>query len=133
MPYINIRVGSRLNSLQKSNIQNRTTDLMNRVMGKRREVTVVHIDESVPALWAVDGKGLKEEAPVAVYVDIKVTQGTNSAEEKAQMIARTVTMLKEEIGAIQEACYVLINDIPANSWGYDGISQAERADKRLKD
>lgn len=133
MPYINIRVSSRLNSEQTSRIQSRTTDLMDKVMGKRREVTVVHIDESVPGLWAVDGKGLKEDTPVAVYVDIKVTQGTNSAEEKALMMAQTVAMLKEEIGAIQEASYVLIDDIPANSWGYNGLSQAERAGQRLKD
>ena len=46
MPYINIRLGSKLDNDQRKQLRERTTSLMNTVMGKRREVTVVHIQES---------------------------------------------------------------------------------------
>jgi len=43
------------------------------------------------------------------------------------MIYQTVKMLKDVAGTVQEACYVVIHDIPANSWGYNGKTQEERA------
>lgn len=104
---------------------------MESIMGKRREVTVVHILESEPHLWATNGVGLKPEDPVAAYVDIKVTEGTNTPEQKSEMIFQTVTMLQEVIGAIQEACYVVIDDISGDSWGYNGKTQAARAAEKL--
>jgi len=104
---------------------------MNTVMGKRPEVTVVHIQESEPHLWAVNASALGTDDPVGAYVDIKVTEGTNTPEEKAEMLSETVKMLQEIAGVIQEACYVVIDDIPANSWGYNGKTQAQRAASKL--
>lgn len=126
MPYINIRIGTALNDSQREQLCVKTTSLMSEVMGKRPEVTVVHIQESEPFFWSTNASVLGEIDPISVYVDIKVTEGTNRPEEKAQMISETVKMLKESVGALQEACYVVIDDIPANSWGYDGLTQAER-------
>jgi len=131
MPYIEIRVGTTLDEQQRQKIYAHTTSLMNSVMGKRRDVTVVHIEESQPGSWATNATALNAEAPVGAYVDIKVTQGTNSAEEKAQMLHDTVAMLKEVVGTVQEACYVVIDEIPGDSWGYNGKSQAARAANRL--
>jgi phenylpyruvate tautomerase PptA (4-oxalocrotonate tautomerase family) len=43
MPYINIRLSTTLDNAQKNLLYRKTTMLMNTVMGKRPEVTVVHI------------------------------------------------------------------------------------------
>lgn len=131
MPYINIRLSTALDTEQQSQLYQETTSLMNKVMGKRREVTVVHIEESKPHLWAVNGSALSSDVPVGAYVDIKVTEGTNTPKEKSEMILQTIEMLKDIIGTIQEACYVVIDDVPANSWGYNGKTQAERAISKL--
>jgi len=48
MPYINIRLGCKLNEKQREDLNKKTTHFMNTIMGKRREVTVVHIMESEP-------------------------------------------------------------------------------------
>ena len=126
MPYINIRIGKKISTEQKNQLFQQTTDLMQTVMGKNPAVTVVHIDESIPEQWGINSGALTEEQPTGAYVNIKITDGTNSAEEKSEMIEKTVSMLKEVVGTIQEACYVVINDIPADSWGYDGKTQAAR-------
>ncbi|MCB1754575.1 MAG: tautomerase family protein [Gammaproteobacteria bacterium] len=131
MPYINIRLGTKLDSSQQHRLHQRTTSLMDTLMGKRREVTVVHIQESEPHLWATNATALGESDPVGAYVDIKVTEGTNTPEQKAEMLYETVKMLQEEVGVVQEACYVVIDDIPADSWGYNGVSQARRAAGKL--
>lgn len=127
MPYINIRIGTQLSSDQREALFEQTTTLMNTVMGKRREVTVVNILESEPQQWSCNAQRLDEKSPIPAHVDIKVTDGSNTAEEKAEMIAETVAMLQTTVGALQEACYVVIDDIPANSWGYNGKTQAARA------
>ncbi len=131
MPYINFRIGNTLENAQRNQLYEKTTSLMKGIMGKRREVTVVHIQESEPHLWATNAVALDTDSPVGAYVDIKVTEGTNTPEEKAEMLSETAKMLKEVVGVVQEACYVLIDDIPANSWGYNGKSQAQRAASKL--
>jgi 4-oxalocrotonate tautomerase len=100
-------------------------------MGKRREVTVVHIQESEPQQWSTNAIPVAAGKPISAYVDIKVTDGTNTSEEKAEMISQTVKMLGDVVGTIQEACYVVIDDISADSWGYNGKTQAARAASRL--
>ena len=127
MPYINIRVATQLSQAQKTVLFETTTGLMNRTMGKRREVTVVHIDESGPQQWSTNGKTLQADSPVGAYIDVKITQGTNSDTEKAELIAKLVQMLGENLGTIQEACYVVVDEIAATSWGYNGKTQAARA------
>ncbi len=131
MPYINIRLGRNLDQEQRNLLYEKTTSLMNTVMRKRPEVAVVHIQESESQQWSVNSTSIAAKDPVAAYVDIKVTDGTNSPSEKAEMISQTVKMLQDVVGIIQEACYVVIDDIPADSWGYNGKTQAERASSKL--
>lgn len=131
MPYINIRIGTTLNRVKRENLHQKATYLISSIMGKRQEVTTVHIQEDSPQQWATNSVGLNAESPIVAYVDIRVTKGTNTPEEKANMISETIKMLKNEIGTIQEACYVVIDEVPANSWGYNGKTQAERAASKL--
>ena len=130
MPYINYRIGSSLEESQKDIICSETTDFMNAIMHKKREVTVVHVEESSPQQWSVNGNRLSDKKPIPVYVDIKVTEGTNTPEEKSEMLKRTMGMLKECLGTTQEACYIVIDDIPSHSWGYDGYTQEYIASKK---
>jgi len=129
MPYINIRLGAVLNDIQKEELFKTTTSLMNTVMKKRQEVTVVHIQESEASQWSTNSEQLSSNVPIGAYVDIKVTKGTNTPEEKKEMIAKTIKMLQDIVGTMQEACYVVIDDISADSWGYNGKTQAMRVNK----
>jgi len=131
MPYINIRLGRNLDNEQRKLLYKKTTSLMNTVMGKQPEVAVVNIQESESQQWSVNTAPITEKDPIAAYVDIKITDGTNTPEEKAEMISQTIKMLQDIVGNTQEACYVVIDDIPANSWGYNGKTQAARAASKL--
>jgi 4-oxalocrotonate tautomerase len=127
MPYINIRLGRKLDEEQRKRLYEKTTSLMNTLMGKRPEVAVVQIQESESQQWSVNSTPIAAKDPVPAYVDIKITKGTNTPSEKAEMISQAVKMLQDVVGPLQEACYVVIDDIPADSWGYDGKTQAARA------
>jgi phenylpyruvate tautomerase PptA (4-oxalocrotonate tautomerase family) len=64
---------------------------------------------------------------IAVHIDATVTAGTNSAEEKADFIDKTMKLLRTVIGAeLSPVTYIVIHEIPAQSWGYDGRTQENR-------
>ncbi len=46
--------------------------------------------------------------------------------EKTEIIKQIIELLKETIGTLQEASYVIIDEITASSWGYNGLTQAKR-------
>lgn len=104
---------------------------MHEIMHKRREVTVVQINETDANTWSCNRQMLSPDSPVCAYVNIKVTQDSNTTEEKAHMIAQTTAALHSTIGELQEACYVVIDEIPADAWGYNGLTQAARSKQKL--
>ncbi len=128
MPFINItHSGSKLSEEQRGKLFKETTRLMNEVMHKKEELTSVRIDNYEAGDWAIGSKRMSMSSSSAVYMDIKVTQGTNTAEEKSEMIRQSTLMLKEIIGPIAEASYVVIHEVAGDSWGYNGLTQLARA------
>lgn len=125
MPFINITLaGTQFTNAQRNRLHSETTRLMNEVMGKRREVTAVRIEEGPAHNWAIAGESV---ASVAAHMDVKITQGTNSPEEKAALIKEAYTLLEEVTGGTPEATYVVIHEVSADAWGYAGRTQADRA------
>ncbi len=128
MPFINITYsGSKLTEEQREGLFKETTRLMNEVMHKKEELTSVRIDNYEAGDWAIGSKRMSMSSSSAVYMDIKVTQGTNTAEEKSEMIRQSTLMLKEIIGPVAEASYVVIHEVAGDSWGYNGLTQLARA------
>ncbi|MBC8337343.1 MAG: tautomerase family protein [Rhodospirillales bacterium] len=131
MPFINIAVANtRLSKVQKQSLFDETTRLMAEVMHKNPALTAVRIDEFPAENWAIAGKPVASGGRSAVHMDIKVTDGTNTDAEKAEMIKRSMAMLKECVGTTPDASYVVIHDLAAAAWGFDGQTQKARAQTR---
>lgn len=102
------------------------TDLTVQLLGKRREVTAVVIDDLPAARWHIGG------APVAqptALLEISITEGTNTEEEKAAFIAAAFAELQRQLasgGALAAASYVVVRELPASDWGYGGRTQQAR-------
>lgn len=126
MPYLNVRLGGEpLDEPAKQALLLRLTDLMETVMGKDREVTVVSLDEAPDRRWATGGRALAPAARMA-QVDVKITRGTNDADDKQRLIGNVTAAVMEIAGDSVGPIYVVIDEVPADAWGYDGLSQAER-------
>ena len=84
--------------------------------------------EEVPlAGWSVGA------APVAcaAQVDAIISAGANTAEEKGRFIAEASRLLKDVLGPqLADVSYVVIHEVPKDSWGYDGLTQAHWAQNR---
>jgi 4-oxalocrotonate tautomerase len=131
MPFINIATSQgTLSASQKQQLFNQTTRLMSEVMHKNPTLTSIRIDEYPATNWAVDQQSMQARNQTAVHMDIKVTAGTNTDQEKAEMISQGMSMLKGVIGNIPEASYIVIHEIDAEAWGYGGQTQAARAQKK---
>lgn len=125
MPFISIALsGPDAPPPTTAALQRRMTDLMVSIMGKRREVTAVRVDSHDAAAWSIGGGPV---AGRAAHVEVAVTRGTNTAEEVAALIAATKDMLTDVAGVTEPASYVVVRDLPADHWGYDGLTQAARA------
>ena len=126
MPYLNVRLGGQpLDDASRQALLARLTDLMETVMAKQREVTVVSLDETPTRRWAAGGRPLAAAARMA-QVEVKITRGTNDADDKQRLIGKITAALMDIAGDAAGPIYVVIDEVPADSWGYDGLSQAER-------
>lgn len=106
----------------------RLTDLSTRVLGKRREVTALVVEELWPGRWFIAGRN---PAEATALLEIRVTQGTNSGEEKEAFVRAAFEELREQMGPLAEASYVIVQEVPATDWGYGGRTQAERKAKAV--
>lgn len=132
MPYVNIRVArSDLSDEQRLALAGRTTDVMVDILGKRRELVAVEIVENEPAGWYIGGSCLAEQNQTSGYLEAKITQGTNTAAQKAQAVQALNLMLKDVLGDLAEASYVTLHEVSADAWGYDGRTQAARRTAKL--
>lgn len=92
-------------------------------LGKAADVTSVLVERANTDSWRIGGSA----ATTAAHVTISVTAGTNTVDEKAAFVAQTYAMLRELFGeGLSEATYVVVNEVDGDSWGYGGITAAER-------
>lgn len=124
MPFIRVTVsGPTLAPEQVSRLQAEMTQLMASVLGKNADLTSVLVEQPAVAAWAIG----RAPARVAAHVDATITAGTNSPEEKGRFIERTMRLLRTVLGAeLSPATYIVIAEVPAHSWGYDGRTQESR-------
>lgn len=126
MPFIRISLAGRpLPAERMHQLQEQTTRLMVRELGKRQDVTVVAIETAPAACWSAGGAALQEEDRLA-QLEAFITAGTNTDEEKAAFVSAAHAMLLSVLGAKATPIYVVVVDVPATNWGYDGKTQAAR-------
>lgn len=102
------------------------TDLTVDLLGKRREVTAVVIEDLPAARWHIGGAAVGQPAAL---LEISITQGTNTPEQKAAFIRAAFAELQRQLaraGALATASYVVVRELPAIDWGYGGHTQQAR-------
>ena len=129
MPVIKIQhSGEPLSKDTCTMLQRQVTGLINRVLGKAVPVTAVLISSLPAQQWSVGGDAITHHR--SVLMEIYITSGTNSEDEKRQMISEAYSLLEASLGALVEASYVVIHELAPTDWGYAGVTQDER--RRIK-
>lgn len=126
MPTLQLKISPLQNPSSYRALASALTDLTALHLGKRPEVTAVMIDDVPPARWHIGGQDV--QGPTA-FLEISITAGTNTAQEKAAFIAAAFAELQRLLGRGQPlapASYVIVRELPATDWGYGGVTQAAR-------
>jgi 4-oxalocrotonate tautomerase len=125
MPYLHLQLGRTISSPQKRSLARRSTDLIAALLHKRAEVTAVRIDCASDDGWHIAGEPVVAGLTPA-HGTLYITAGTNTPAEKAEIIVALHRLLAEVCDSLPEASYLVIHEIPAGNWGYDGRTQAAR-------
>lgn len=124
MPFARITLaGTDLKPSAMAELQAGIAGLLETVLRKKPELTAVLVEEVPLPGWAVAGR----PAQMAGHIDVKVTAGTNTSEEKARFIEAAAGLLHTMLGPLADpATYVVIHELPSDAWGYDGLTQEQR-------
>lgn len=133
MPTLQLKISPPQNPVRQQALADGLTRLTAQHLSKRAEVTAVMV-ENVPAQsWFVAGRSVTR---ATAFLEISVTAGTNTTQQKAAFIDAAFTELGVQLGdqsegsPLEPASYVIVRELPASDWGYGGQTQAARQQAR---
>ena len=126
MPILNVKVSADKSPQLTKEIAGLLLELTTRILKKKPEVTAIAIDYVPRDSWFVGGALLSEQNKNSVYFDIKITDETNTKDEKAQYIREAFGGFERLLGNLHEESYIYVQDVRAASYGYGGLTQEYR-------
>jgi 4-oxalocrotonate tautomerase len=108
-------------------LQQETTRLMQTLLHKEAALTVVSVSQLPAGAFTANGQAVATGASLQALI----TAGTNSAADKAAFIFAAKRLLTVTLGPSDAPLYVALHELPADSWGYDGQTQAARKAQTL--
>lgn len=104
----------------------RAAQLAQRQLGKDPALTAVLVERADPAHWFCAGRSLAEAGLSGFWLDIRVTEGTNTKDEKAAFIAETFAAFSDLFGPLHAESYVHVVEARGDAYGYAGLTQERR-------
>ncbi|MCV2353476.1 4-oxalocrotonate tautomerase family protein [Paucibacter sp. B2R-40] len=102
------------------------TELTAEHLAKVPALTAVRI-ELVPAThWFIGARPLAADTLASYQLQIQVTAGTNTAAQISAYLAAVHTAMGVVLGRLHPTSYIVVQQVPADAWGYGGQSQAQR-------
>jgi 4-oxalocrotonate tautomerase len=126
MPILNVKVSAKKSVGLTDQIAGILIELTTRILGKKAEVTSVAVEYIEPEHWIVGGRSLAEQGKSSVYVDIKITDETNTKAEKARYIREAFDAFSRLLGDLHDESYIYVQDVRATAYGYGGQTQEYR-------
>ncbi len=126
MPILTLKLSAPPSQTLTQAVADMLLEATERILKKKPPVTAIVIDYVAPENWLIAGKTLTEHGKNSVYFDIRITDETNTKDEKAQYIAETFASFERLIGPLHEASYIYVDDVRAAAYGYAGRTQEQR-------
>jgi 4-oxalocrotonate tautomerase len=101
------------------------TDLLAQDLRKIARITVMDVDLQPERSLYI---GAAPVSGVGGHLDVLLSSGINTDEEKAAFIAHAYEALGRILGPLASVFYVAIHEIPALDWGYNGVPQGVRVE-----
>ena len=127
MPILNLRLSTPPDAGQSAAIAATLSQLTAQLLHKAPELTSVAISHLDAAHWFVGGPSLQAQGKTSFFLDILISDETNTAAEKAAYIAAVFAAMHEYLGALHDVSYIHVHDARQAAWGYGGLTQQFRA------
>ncbi len=127
MPILTLKMAPLQSPALYAALSQALTALTVQTLAKRGELTAVVIDDLPAAHWTIGGHVVKR--PTA-WLEITVSAGTNSPEQKATFIEQAFAVLQRLLApdeGLEPTSYVAVRELPGSDWGYGGRTQQARA------
>lgn len=125
MPYLNLNLPMTPSPEVAAKAAEELTRLTAELLGKKPELTAVAITATPRDNWYIGGRVLSP-GQSSFYLEIKVTEGTNTKNEKAHYVEAVFEAMRTLLGDLAPASYVVIHEVHADAWGYSGKTQEFR-------
>src|SRR5215204_4078466 len=127
MPLITVSYStSREKPSLKSNIAVAVSELTAEILHKDPRVTAIIVKSVEPADWFAGGKSLAEHKLASYWIDIHVSEGTNTKDEKAAYLAAMFARMGELLGPLHEETYLHVDEVKGDAYGFGGLTQERR-------
>lgn len=126
MPTLTLKLAAPHDSERDRALATALTTITADTLGKRAEVTAVLIEDLPATRWFVGARAVQR--PTAL-LEISITEGTNTALQKAAFIEAAFAELQSRLApgsSLEEASYVIVREVPVTDWGYGGKTQKAR-------
>src|SRR5947209_10361685 len=122
MPLITVSYSSTRN-VQKAEIASAVSDLTAKILHKDPKVTAIIVKSVDAADWFAGGKSLAEQKLASYWIDIHISEGTNTKDEKAAYLAAVFARMGELLGPLHNETYLHVDEVKGDAYGFGGLSQ----------
>jgi 4-oxalocrotonate tautomerase len=127
MPLITVSYStSRQTPQLKSDVAATVSELTAEILHKDPQVTAIIVKSVDAADWFAGGKSLAEQKLASYWLDIHVSEGTNTKDEKAAYLAAMFARMGELLGPLHEETYLHVDEVRGDAYGFGGLTQERR-------
>ena len=127
MPLITVAYAtSRQSASLKSDIASAVSELTAKILRKDPKVTAVIVKPVDAADWFAGGRSLAEQKLASYWIDIHVSEGTNTKDEKAAYLAAMFSRMAELLGPLHHETYLHVDEVRGDAYGFGGLTQERR-------
>jgi 4-oxalocrotonate tautomerase len=127
MPLITVTYSSSRHSASlKSDVAAAVSELTARILRKDPKVTAIIVRSVDAADWFAGGRSLAEQKLASFWLDVHVSEGTNTKDEKADYLAAMFERMGELLGPLHHESYLHVDEVRGDAYGFGGLTQERR-------
>ena len=127
MPLITVTYASSKNSPSlKANIACAVSEVTAEILHKDPKVTAIIVKSIDANDWFAAGKSLAEQELASFWLDIHITEGTNTKDEKAAYLAEMFKRMGDLLGSLHNETYLHVDEVRGDAYGFGGLTQERR-------
>jgi 4-oxalocrotonate tautomerase len=126
MPILTVKISAIKTTALIKEINNLLLETTTTILKKKRALTAITLEFIPQDCWSIGGMLLSETHKNSFTMEIKITDETNTKEEKAHYIKAVYAGFEALLGSLHEESYIYVQDVRATAYGYGGKTQEYR-------